>query len=217
MSCKRILRSHELIPIISFLLRGGKCATCEAKLSWQYPAVELGSGGLFILALFIAPTSYTAAILSLALWLLLLISFIDARIQGIPDALSVPFIALSLLYGSLLGELELLSFTIGVGFFGLQWLLSKGKWIGSGDILLMVGLSALLGKAEMVLFMLLIAYITGAIVASVLLLKRKMHRKTHIAFGPFLAFGTLVTLIIGDKVTSCLLWSANACTGLLFF
>lgn len=183
----------------------------------QYPLVELASGLLALASLSIAPTLLSAAILALALWLLLIIAVIDAYIQGIPDVLSAFFITLSCIYTVLTGELQPLAFLIGIGFFALQWLLSKGEWIGTGDILLAVGLSALLGTWESVLFMLFFAYITGAAVAAVLLLTKKLTSKSHIAFGPFLALGTLAALLVGERMMSCILSSLQACEGLLQF
>jgi leader peptidase (prepilin peptidase)/N-methyltransferase len=215
--CKKELIPLDLIPVVSYVFLLGRCRSCKERISLQYPLVELGSAALAVLALFIAPSFLSGIILALTLWILLLISVIDARIQGIPDIFNILFIVLAFLYTTLAGEFDPFAFIIGVGFFGSQWLLSRGMWIGSGDVLFAVGLSALLGTAELVVFMLLSSYIIGAAAASILLLTRKMARRDHIAFGPFLAFGTLLTLLVGDKIMSCLLWSARACTGLPLF
>jgi len=215
--CGAVLRPQHLVPVVSFLLLRGKCSACKETLSLQYPLVELASGLLALASLSIAPTLLSAAVLALALWLLLIIAVIDAYIQGIPDVLSAFFITLSCIYTVLTGELQPLAFLIGIGFFALQWLLSKGEWIGTGDILLAVGLSALLGTWESVLFMLFFAYITGAAVAAVLLLTKKLTSKSHIAFGPFLALGTLAALLVGERMMSCILSSLQACEGLLQF
>lgn len=215
--CNKTIEAICLIPVVSYLILRGKCRHCHKHISWQYPLVELGSGVLAVVAAFIAPTFTSALVLALALWILFLISVVDARIQGIPDIFNILFIALAFLYTTLAGEFDPLAFIIGVGFFASQWIVSKGKWIGSGDVLLALGLSALLGRGELVLFMLFVSYILGALVAAILLITKKITRKDYIAFGPFLASGTLVALITGDRITSCLLWSSRACEGLPFF
>ena len=214
--CGKTIRAIDLIPVISFVLLRGRCRSCKEKLGWQYPAVELGSGFLALLAFIIAPSLFLAVILAFALWLLLLISMVDARIQGIPDSFNIPFIILAFIYMALVKTFDPYAFIIGVGFFGAQWLISRGKWIGNGDVLLAVGLSALLGTRELVLFMLITSYILGALMASAFLLIGKMTRRDHIAFGPFLALGTLLSLLVGDMVMSCLLWSGNACSSIPF-
>ena len=215
--CNKTIEAICLIPVISYLLLRGKCRYCHRHISWQYPLVELGSGFLAVVAAFLAPSFTSVLVLALALWVLLIISVFDAHTQGIPDIFNILFIALAFLYTTIAGEFDPLAFVIGVGFFGSQWLVSRGRWIGSGDVLLSVGLSALLGKGELVIFMLFSSYIIGAFVASALLLTRRITRKDYIAFGPFLAVGALVALIAGERIMSCLLWSSRACIGIPFF
>ena len=214
--CKKSIEPLCLIPVVSFLCLRGKCRHCKKKISWWYPGVELVSGLLAVAATFIAPSLLSAVVLAFALWMLLLIAVVDVHIQGIPDAFTILFIILAFLYTGLSGVFDILAFVIGVGFFGAQWVLSRGKWIGSGDVLLAVGLSALLGQRELVLFMLFSSYILGALVASVLLLTGRITRRDYIAFGPFLALGTLTALLMGERMMSCLLWSARACVGIPF-
>ena len=216
-SCKKILREIDLIPVISFIFLRGRCHSCRTAISWQYPVIELVSGLLFIAAACIATTPLTAILLALAFWLLLIISVIDARTQGIPDIFSILFIATAFLYSGFSGWLDPIAILIGFGFFGSQWIISRGKWIGSGDVFLSIGLCALLGQINLVIFMLFSSYIFGAIVASALLLSGRITRQSYIAFGPFLALGTLLSLFLGERVMLCLFWVPNACEEILFF
>jgi leader peptidase (prepilin peptidase)/N-methyltransferase len=106
--CKKTLRWFELIPLFSFLIQGGRCRRCKAKLSFQYPAVEFISGLIFVavpwrlgaltdggpLALFIA------ALWTLAFLIFLLMSVIDIRIGIVPDELNIALGAVAIALGA---------------------------------------------------------------------------------------------------------------------
>lgn len=93
----------------------------------------------------------------------------------------------------------LAALVIGGGFFALQYIISRGVWIGGGDIRLGVLMGVMLGFPG-VLYALFIAYIVGACVAVVLLSLRKKGMKSEIPFGPFLCGATAVMLLYGDRV-----------------
>jgi prepilin signal peptidase PulO-like enzyme (type II secretory pathway) len=108
----------------------------------------------------------------------------------------------ALAYHLLLGDVIWTGALLGLVFFGAQWLLSRGRWVGSGDILLAMALGLLLGSWQHVIIMLMVAYIVGALLVSVLLGLGHMTRTQNIAFGPFLVIGALVTLLFGDQILS---------------
>lgn len=215
--CGHILRASDLVPVLSYCILRGKCAHCKARISALYPTVEILSAFLFVFALYSADSVPSAILLSMALWSLLLIAAVDIRTQEIPDVLSGMFIVLSLLFMMERGVFDPWAFVLGVGFFGIQWVLSKGKWIGSGDVLLSIGISALLGKWQLVIVMLFVAYIVGAAVAVFLLLTKRIGRSSTIAFGPFIALGAFVALWKGEEILSCVLRTTQECGGLFFF
>ena len=136
----------------------------------------------------------------LSLGFLLLIAVIDTRTGRIPDVLSIPFLLLALLRGYLLGSSLLLPVLIGGGFFFLQWLISRGKWVGSGDIILAAGIGAFLGSVSQLIIALGIAYILGAVVATVLLLCGTKKIKERVPFGPFLVIGAFGSFFTGERV-----------------
>lgn len=197
--CLRVLRALELIPVASWLWLRAKCSSCRSPISAQYPLVEIASMLLFGCALLIAKAHLMVAIpLALALWLLLLISVIDAKTMGIPDLLSAPFIALAILATFVrAGSVDLLAPLLGFAFFGGQWALSRGYWVGSGDIVLSVGIGFLLGSWQLMLMCLLLSYILGAFVALWLLAFKRVRRGDHLPFGPFLAAAAFLTLLFG--------------------
>lgn len=198
--CHHPLSLVELIPILSYIFLRGRCKHCSAPISIIYPLVELASGLLFLVAAITELSLLTAAFLALALWLLLLITIVDARTKGIPDIFNFPLLLVGVAYSSVAGTNPLSGILMGAGFFAVQWLLSFGRWVGSGDIILAAGIGALLGTWQMTLVMLFFAYVLGALIASVLLLTGKVNRKSHLAFGPFLALGAVLTLLFGEPM-----------------
>jgi len=204
--CKKQLGNLDLIPIVSFMLLQGKCRHCSERISNQYPLVELGSGILFVIALLITQVSvFSAIFLAVILWLMLIMSVIDVKTHTIPDALNIPFVILAIIYSYVTGYIPILAPLIAAGFFFAQWRMSAGKWVGSGDIILAAGIGFLLGNWEYVLVMLGVSYIAGSLVALPLLFFKKKGEKEHLAFGPFLAIGTLVVLMWGDLILRILI------------
>lgn len=195
--CRKTLGFTELIPILSYILQSGRCRGCEKSISIRYPLVELGSGALFVLASVRHAFFPHALLLALALWLLLLIALIDAETQTISDLLSVPLVITGFIYGTATGFFPIFGPAIAAGVFGLQWILSRGRWVGSGDIILGVGIGALMGTAPMTLLWLWISYVGGAIVALILLVLRRAHLSSKLPFAPFLAGGAAVTVFFG--------------------
>lgn len=199
--CDHVLGVLDLIPIISFAARLARCAYCKQKISWQYPVIELLSGLLFLVALHVTQYYLVGALfLALCLWLLLIISTIDFKVQGIPDLLSFPFIALSFAYSLFMGSFDPVALSLGVAFLGGQWLVSRGTWVGSGDIILIVGIGALVGQWQLMLVCMFLAYIFGSMYAAFLLIRHQGNTKKTLAFGPFLSFALLVTLLFGIRI-----------------
>lgn len=201
--CGYQLKAWENFPILSFLILRAHCRKCKRRISLQYPIIELLGGILFLLAFWhIGTISVASVALALSLWLLLLIATIDMRTQLMPDSLNIPFIVLAVIYAIANGSWNIPAVAIACGFFVLQWIVSRGRWIGSGDLLLSFGIGWLFASWQQSLLFLFIAYVTGAVVASVLLLNRKTNMEARFAFGPFLVFAAIVTVLYSDQ----LLW-----------
>jgi prepilin signal peptidase PulO-like enzyme (type II secretory pathway) len=198
--CKEELAAWEIVPLLSYLVLRGRCGHCGKRISVQYPIIEGATAILFVLAVSIAGEPIAAGILALILWLLLLIAVIDERTQMIPDVFSIPLVVLCVAEAIFLGTIEPIGPLILGLFFALQWLLSRGKWVGSGDVLLGIALGFLLGGWMRAVFCLALAYIIGGAVASFLLLSNRADRKTHVAFAPFLAASALLTLLYGNAL-----------------
>ncbi|MFH0770017.1 MAG: prepilin peptidase [Candidatus Peregrinibacteria bacterium] len=200
-SCGEELAVRDLIPVLSYALLGGRCRSCKAPISLRYPIMEIASGALFLLAVFhTAPAIVPGLLLSFFLWLLLTIAAIDAQTQQIPDSLNIPLFFVGVCYAASIRSIVLSCPILAVAFFLLQWLLSRGKWVGSGDILLAAGVGFALGSIGDVLLWLGLSYIIGGCIAAVLLLMHRRKRTDTIAFAPILAFGAAVVLLYGDRI-----------------
>lgn len=210
--CHATLGPIDLVPVLSFLALRGRCRRCKAAISWRYPLLELASAGIFVGVFWVWPLPLPASmLLGVCLWLLLLIAVIDAEYQGIPDVLNIALLvcAVALCFvpsNFILAPIEFGAVVLPVAFFSAQWLLSHGRWVGSGDIILGAGIGALMRTWWLTFAALAFAYIIGAVVASVLMLTGKKSRSDHIAFGPFLAIGTVAALLLEDIIRGILLF-----------
>jgi len=200
-ACHRTLAVWELFPVISFLVLRGKCSGCGKKISWQYPLIELATCLLFIFAIIQSNFFFWHALaFAFSLWLLLLIAIIDARTSLIPDILSVPFIILAIITQLAGHTFDATGMILGASFFGIQWLISRGAWVGSGDILLGLGIGALLGGWREVSIFLFFSYIIGACFALWVLSSKRKGINDAVPFGPFLVMGTFLTVVFGSAL-----------------
>lgn len=200
--CGANLRPWDLIPIFSFLLLGGKCRYCKAKLSWQYPLVEFITGLLFVAAFYQWGISWSALAMAVFFSVLVVATVIDLYHRIIPDGLLLVagVLGLPLVY---LQSLDTLKWGV-IGFLtaGLVMYLiavvSKGG-MGGGDI----KLAAIMGlylSLKPVALALLLAFVLGGVIGLVLLASGKKGRKDALPFGPFLAMGSVLAALAGDKM-----------------
>ncbi len=206
--CRHVLIAADLVPVVSYVLLHGACRYCKKPISPRYPLVEFLSGVLFLYAYTVFPMEpFMAFIFAFALWLLFTIGVFDLTTSFIPDALSVPLILVGILFQLLQGNFPVLAILVGFSFFACQWLISNGRWVGSGDMFLGAGIGALVGSVFLTGASLFFAYIFGALIVSVLLITGKAHRKAHIPFGPFLVLGALTVLIFQERLIALqLIW-----------
>lgn len=206
--CNKTLRLWELIPVFSWLALRGRCARCGVRIPARFTVVEFLMGMLFVLAAYASSfLLIPSLLLAIAFWAMLLITVIDLRTQLIPDILTIILGVSALGYQLVIGGNPLIATLIGPAFFGAQWLLSRGRWVGSGDVFLSGALGLLLGTWPLALIGLFLAYITGALIALIGLLTRTVTRSSHIPFGPFLILGTLVSFFWGNEILALLFFA----------
>jgi prepilin signal peptidase PulO-like enzyme (type II secretory pathway) len=209
--CKKQIAWYDNLPVLSFIFLKGKCRHCGKKISWQYPLVELVTGILFLIAYLRNPISLMKLDFYITLlrdWFLIAVMIVifvyDLRWYLILDVVTLPAILALFVLNLLLGfswQNLLISGIIGGSFFFFQFAVSKGKWIGGGDI----RLGALMGFAlgwPNIIVALFIAYMIGSVVGIYLILTKKKQWQSQVPLGIFLTTATLVTLFWGNQFLS---------------
>ena len=199
--CKHTLNWWDLVPVFSFLFLKGKCRYCQEKISIQYPLAELLTGLMFFLVF----TYYSINLFWLVITGILILIFIyDLNYFLIPDSALIIGVILSLLY-LIVSPISIMGYiwsALGAsGFFLTIWLISKGKWIGFGDVKLAVLIGLLVGWPN-ILIALFSAFLIGAIMGIALIIARKKNLKSEVPFGPFLIIGIYIALFFGDKIVN---------------
>ncbi|MGH8125568.1 MAG: prepilin peptidase [Rhodanobacteraceae bacterium] len=207
--CKHPLAPWDNIPLLSWLLLGGRCRYCKAPISMQYPLVELLAGIASAIVVWHFGATWQAAAGLVFTWTLIAAAGIDFRTQLLPDSLTLPLLWLGLLLSLAPLFVGTRAAIIGaaVGYLALwsvYWLfkLATGKeGMGHGDFKLFAVAGAWMGYAAL-LPVIIIAALSGAIIGLALLGIRGQDRSIPFAFGPFLAIAMWIWLIAGDQIFS---------------
>lgn len=212
--CRKILKMHDLLPVISYLSTFGRCRYCGQVISYRYPLIEILTAAFFIIFYLKFSLSLDLSLYLIFISLLIVAAFSDMETEIIPDSVSILGGIPALLIFSIKGMplYPLLGMICG---FGIMWLLFrvasfiyKKEAMGEGDLKLAMMMGAYLGW-QGTLVSIFIAFISGAVVGIVLLGFGRKRFGQHIPFGPFLALGALVSLFFGT-----LIW--NWYLGMLF-
>ena len=211
--CQKGLPWWELVPVISFLGLNGKCSGCKSKISWQYPVVEFWTGLVFSTLYVARPFEFNFLgiilyILSITVFsIFIVITIYDVRHKIIPNELVYSSIILAFLYRLIaLGSIyDFLAGPILFGFFGLIWLVSKGRAMGFGDAKLALAIGLLLGFPAGLSAAVLAFWIGSVVTLTILALSRVklslfknvkgLTMKSEIPFAPFLIIGAWISFI----------------------
>lgn len=202
--CKHPLSARDNIPLFGWLLLRGRCRYCQAKISIQYPLVELLSGLLSAVIVWKFGPSW-AALAGLALtWTLIALAGIDFRTQLLPDQLTLPLLWLGLLLSLLpmfvTAPASILAAAIGyLSLWSVYWafkLLTGKEGMGHGDFKLLAALGAWMGPVAL-LPIILLSSLIGAVVGGTLIALRRHERQIPMPFGPFLAAAGWVWFVAG--------------------
>ncbi len=215
--CNAAIRWYDNIPILSFLLLRGRCRACGDTIAWRYPLVELANA-LFYLAAFLytGPTVgfvIVAAIISMTIVLI----YIDADIQILPDVIDIPGIAIGLgagalgmgilnpslvladslidsLAGAALGAFILLT------IIGTYWLIRRAEGMGLGDVKMLAMIGAVTGWRA-IPGVLLLAAVSGAVIGVPAALRSGRGMQAALPFGIFLGIAFLAALFFGHTLS----------------
>ena len=211
-NCDYKLRWYDNIPVISYILLGGKCRNCKEHISFRYTLVELGNMFLWIACLYFSYSNiYIAVINSLVCSILVCIFFIDIEHKIILDRFNIAIIvlaAISIFFfpkGEWLYMLcdKLSGAIIGGGFFLLMFygsiFILKKEGLGGGDVKYMFAAGMLLGWKNIILAI-LIASVLGSIIMIIIQKTRKDDKDHEYPFAPYLVAGTLISLFFGTQI-----------------
>ena len=210
-ACNHRIKPWENIPVVSYLMLGGKCSSCKTKISLRYPSIEFVNGLLSgLIAYYFGPTLLTAALL-LFTWSLVVLTMIDYDHQLLPDDITIPMLWLGLfvnavdlgfgvsvydaVIGAIAGYLSLWSF---------YWIfkLATGKeGMGYGDFKLLAALGAWMGWQSL-LPIIILSSLVGAVFGIALILFAGRDRAKPMPFGPYLAGAGFIMLVWGPQLTN---------------
>jgi len=213
-SCGQLIKAWQNIPVVSYLILGGKCAKCGESISARYPVVEMMTAVLAAVCAWrfgAGPEAIMAIVLTLAL---VPVAMIDADTQLIPDSIVLPLMWIGLamsLYHPIAGAETLFisprDAIVGamagyLSLWSIYWLfkLVTGKeGMGYGDFKLLAALGAWLGWQHLHIIILMSA-VVGAIVGISMMAFRKHERSVPIPFGPYLAAAGWITMMWGSDI-----------------
>ncbi len=200
-SCNTQIKAYDLIPIVSYVLLKGRCRYCDEKIGIIHPIIEL-MGGLFaVFSFWFFGFDPLGLIVYAIMMVLLVIAIIDWRHMIIPDSLNVTMFILFVAYlffnfqswsSMFLGAL------VVPGIMIITNILVASSF-GGGDVKLMIASGVGLGLANSLLAAFLGVIVAGGY-AFYLILTKKVNRKAHIAFGPYLCLGITVALFYGPRI-----------------
>jgi leader peptidase (prepilin peptidase)/N-methyltransferase len=206
-NCGYSIRFYDNIPLVSYILLGGRCRSCKTAISIRYFLVELLMGLLTALLSFYFGFSLVFILCLVFTAALVVITCIDLQHQIIPDCISLPGIPLGFLCSFFLPWItwidSLLGILIGGGVlyvFALgYYLLKKKEGMGGGDIKMLAMIGAFLGW-QGALATLILASIAGSLIGILLIVVKGKNFKYAVPFGPFLALGAFCALIYGERL-----------------
>lgn len=214
--CHHTLRWYDLIPLVSWLSTGGRCRYCRKSIGALEPLMEIGTAVFFVGSYLLWPEIITPLDLGeFVLWLisgvLLAILFAyDVKWFLLPNVIVFPLLGAGIIMAGLgvftSGDAvaALLDVAIAAsvlsGLYLILWYVSKGKWIGFGDVKLGLALALLLGNWQLAFLALFLANLIGCLVVIPGLVSGKMKRGSHVPFGPLLIVGFVIAALVGQPI-----------------
>jgi leader peptidase (prepilin peptidase)/N-methyltransferase len=207
--CGARIKPYDNVPVLSYLILRGKCRKCGRRISPVYPAVEALTALGFVLVYLNAGRELSLAFFAGCIFTsaLIVLGFIDARHQILPDAITLPGLVLALAYSFVRTDLNfggaILGAVVGAGFlllvYGAYLLIRKKEGLGMGDVTMMLMVGAYLGFRR-ALFVLILASFTGAIFGIYLMARKGKDAQFALPFGTFIAPAAFVALLWGERI-----------------
>ena len=205
--CGHAIRPWENIPVLSYLILGGKCSQCKTHIAWRYPAIESLCALLSAIVIWQLGLSPGSLLILLATWALLALSFIDIDHQLLPDSITLPLLWLGLLANSLEIYVPLADAVWGamagyLALWSVYWgfkLLTGKEGMGYGDFKLLAAFGAWMGWQALPVIIMLSA-VSGIVVTVSQMILAGRSRHQPIPFGPYLAIAGWIALLWRDDI-----------------
>ena len=212
--CKAPIKAWQNIPLISWLILGGRCAACKAKISVRYPLVELATGLLSAWVAWHFGFGAATACALVVTWALIALTGIDVDHQLLPDSITLPLLWAGLLAAVLIGRHAgaplpvspreaIIGAAAGYSSLWLVYhafrLITGKEGMGYGDFKLFAALGAWLGW-KMLPLVILLSAAAGAVIGVLLIVLRGRDRAAPMPFGPYLAAAGWLAMMYGDAV-----------------
>jgi leader peptidase (prepilin peptidase) / N-methyltransferase len=213
--CKHAIRWYENIPVLSYVVLKGRCASCKHRISTRYPLIEILTGTLFGLISWRFGPTPTALLWCGFAAVLVALAGIDWDTTLLPDNMTLPLLWAGLVASALGWTIDLPEALWGavagyLSLWSVYWIfkLVTGKeGMGFGDFKLLAATGAWLG-VKMLLPIVLAASLIGAVVGIVMKMSAALREGRYVPFGPFLAGAALVVMLAGQgRVLSWLGWA----------
>jgi leader peptidase (prepilin peptidase)/N-methyltransferase len=206
--CGYSLQWYDNIPVLSWLLLRGKCRNCGAGVSMQYPFVELITGALFLLVVWMTPPGPLVATRLLLVCGLIALFAIDLEHQILPNVITLPGIVIGLLLSLIAPpgwKDALIGVLLGGGILyaiaGAYYLWRREEGMGMGDVKMLAMIGAFLGW-KAVLVTLVLASFSGALIGLLLMAAQRGNMKFALPFGTFLALGAVFAMFVGEPLVA---------------
>ncbi len=217
LQCGHVLAWYDLLPVLSWLSTGGRCRYCQQFIGWFELVMELVLGLGLALSYLVWPWALPASSLLFAVWVvvalvLMILAAYDAKWQLLPDPLNYGLMALGALFVlvrmTTLHDVDFVSLTGAVallaGLYGGLYAISRGAWIGFGDVKLCVGLALLLGDWRLAFMTLFFSNMLGCIIVLPGLARGQLNTRSQVPFGPLLIIGCVISLLFGGHILRAL-------------
>ncbi len=205
--CSAGIAARDNVPLLSFVMLRGRCGTCGERIAWRYPAVEAGSGFLWLASWLVFGPTFDGLAAAVFCSLMLVLAVIDAIHLLLPDPLTYGGIGLGLAASFFVGWTTprdaVFGAAIGAGalllLIGLWYLLRRVRGMGLGDVKMLAAVGAFLGVGG-TLLTLFLASLIGALAGLLFLVRGRLAWSSRLPFGVFLAVGAVVSLFFGARL-----------------
>ncbi len=214
--CKAKVQPWQNIPILSYILLQGRCASCKSPIAIRYPLVELATGLLTGFCFYSYGLSLEGLLVAVFTWCLISLTMIDIDHKLLPDNITLPLLWLGLLAnsGGLFVDLHSALYGAAAGYLSLwsvYWLfktLTGKEGMGFGDFKLLAALGAWMGW-QMLPLVIILSSLVGAVIGIAGILIQGRDKNVPIPFGPYLAIAGWIAFFWGDKITQAYLQFAK--------